>query len=170
MRTVILASAALVVGTLCPVRADIPKKEDVPRYIKQLQSSGSAKARAEAAEALGHRGAIRKADVLDAIGPLIKALKNDKDAAVRKNAAEALGKIGPDDQVAVKPLMEALKEPAMPVRIAAANALGMLGPDAREAIPLLREVQQEAQKDRKTPGLARAAGNAIRSISGKANK
>src|SRR5215472_13936339 len=78
MKTVILAGTALVLLAVNPARADIPKKADVPRYIKQLQSSPSAKTRAAAAEALGHRGAIRKADVTAAIDPLITALKKDK--------------------------------------------------------------------------------------------
>jgi HEAT repeat protein len=167
MKTVILVGTAVVLLGVNPAGADIPKKADVPRYIKQLQTSPSAKTRAAAAEALGHRGAIRKADVTAAIDPLITALKKDKDASVRKNAAEALGKIAPDENAAVKPLIAALKDKAMSVQIAAANALGLLGADAEEALPALREVQKQVKGDRKKRGLARAAGMAIRSISGK---
>jgi HEAT repeat protein len=170
MKPYLLAGTALVLLAVGPVSADIPKKADVPRYIKQLQTSPNAKIRATAAEALGHRGAIRKADVTAAIDPLIKALQKDKDANVRKNAAEALGKIAPDENAAVKPLIDALKDKAMNVRIAAASALGLLGPAAEAALPALREVQKEVKGDRKKRGLARAVGMAIRSISGKNKK
>jgi HEAT repeat protein len=170
MRTLIVVGVGLVLGTAAAGRAAPPKKEDVPRYIKQLQTSGSARVRAEAAEALGYRGAIRKADVVEAVSPLIQALKSDRDANVRKSAATALGKIAPDDNAAVKPLAEALKDKSVGVRIAAANALGLLGSDAKEAVPALREVQKEIGKDRKMRNLARAVNMAIRSIQGKNRK
>ena len=86
---------------------------------------------------------------------------------LRRARSEALGKIAPDENAAVKPLIAALKDKAMSVQIAAANALGLLGTDAEEALPALRELQKQVKGDRKKRGLARAAGMAIRSISGK---
>jgi HEAT repeat protein len=182
MKRVIMA-AVTVVAACGTLRADVPKKKDVPKYIKQLKSSPSGKVRAEAAQALGDRGAIRKADVTDAIEPLLNALKNDRVPLVRKAAAEALGKIGPDKNVAVKPLIEALNDKEIEVKIGAANALRMLGPDAKEARPALQKLFKEARmevmkggkgkgkkKDKKTQmqrQLARAAGMALRAINGK---
>src|SRR5262249_16173848 len=97
-------------------------------------------------------------------------LKSDKDANVRRNAATALGKIAPDDNAAVKPLTDALKDKAIPVRIAAANSLGLLGTDAKEALPALRHVQKEIGKDPKMRNPARAVNMAIRAIQGKNRK
>jgi HEAT repeat protein len=169
MRRVITAAVAVLMA--CGgVRAEVPKKKDVPKYIKQLKSAASAKVRAEAAEALGHRGAIRQADVKDAIEPLLSALKNDRDPNVRKAAAEALGRIGPDKEVVVKPLLAALEDKAIQVRIGAANGLGMLGPDAREAVPALRKLFQRDKSAQLQGQLARAAGMALRSIGGKFKK
>jgi HEAT repeat protein len=170
MKTVIAMSTGLVIAVAGMARAEIRKKEDVPRYIKLLKVSPSAKIRADAAEEIGHRGALRKSDVLAAVDPLITALKKDRDAAVRKNAADALGSIVPNDKVAVQPLIEALKDPDVRVRMAAANALGMHGPEAREAIPALREMMQSAGKDKKNKGIRKAAGRAINLINGKRKK
>jgi HEAT repeat protein len=170
MKAVIAASMGLVIAFGGMARAEIRKKEDVARYIRLLKVSPNAKIRASAAEELGHRGALRKSDVLSAVGPLITALKKDRDATVRKNAADALGMIVPSDKAAVQPLMEALKDPDPRVRIAAANALGMHGPEASEAIPALREMMQSAGKDKKNKGLKRAAARAIGSIQGKRRK
>jgi HEAT repeat protein len=162
--------------------AEVPRKQDVPRYIMQLLSDNSAKVRAAAAEALGHRGAVKKADVLQAIDPLLKALKNDRDATVRKAAADALASINPDDKVAIKPLIEALQDQSIDVQMAAATALGSFGRDAEEAVEPLQKVKQEAEKDskgkkgKKTPAerkkqqLARAAAMALRSIAGQPRK
>jgi hypothetical protein len=187
------------IGTICVLvaagtgRADVPKKKDVPKNIKLLQTSTVAKVRADAATELGHLGAIRKSYVLEAIDPLLSALKNDKMPVVRRAAAEALGKINPDNKVAVKPLIEALKDPDMGVRIGAATALGNLGPDATEAIDTLRQIREEAMKtfkDQKKPDkktrkklskkmqmemqqqrqLAQAAGMALQSIGGRRRK
>jgi HEAT repeat protein len=170
MRRTIALSTIVLVGLASTVRAEIRKKEDVPRYIKLLRASPSGKIRADAAEELGHRGAIRKSDVLAAVDPLITALKKDRDANVRTNAAKALGSIVPNNKAAVQPLMDALKDPDMKVRISAANALGMHGPEAKDAIPALREMAQSAGNDKKSKGLKRAARQAINSIRGKIRK
>jgi HEAT repeat protein len=170
MKTSVAVSMGFIFAVAGMARAEIRKKEDVPRYIKLLKASPSAKIRADAAEEIGHRGALRKSDVLAAVDPLITALKGDRDATVRKNAADALGSIVPNDKVAVRPLIEALKDSDNKVRIAAANALGMHGPEAVDAIPALREMMQSAGKDKKNKGLRKAAGGAINAIKGKRKK
>src|SRR4051794_20148535 len=91
MKAIIAVSTGFIVAFAGTARGEIRKKEDVPRYIKLLKASPSAKVRANAADEIGHRGALRKSDVLSAVDPLIIALKKDRDAGVRKNAAEALG-------------------------------------------------------------------------------
>lgn len=167
IRSIVFAAAFVLTAGFAG--ADAPKKRDVPRYIKQLQSSRDARLRADAAEALGERGAIKKADVLPAINPLLNALK-DRDINVRRAAAEALGKIVPDNQVAVKPLIGALKDSDLRVRMAAATALGNHGSEAQEAVPQLRQVMKETGRDKKKNPLRRAAGMALRSIMGKPRK
>src|SRR5262245_25562666 len=69
------------------------KPKDVPKAIKVLKESTSAKARSNAAEDLGELGAVHAPSVKDAVGPLIEAIAEDKDAGVRKAAATAVGKI-----------------------------------------------------------------------------
>jgi HEAT repeat protein len=170
MKKVIAVSTAVLIIIAGTVSAQIKKKADVPRYIRLLQVSPSAKIRADAAEEIGHRGAIRKSDVLAAVNPLIKALKGDRDPAVRKNAAAALGSIVPDNQAAVQPLIGALKDPDIRVRMAAAAALGMHGSEAKDAIPALREMMQAAGNDKKLKGQKKAAKQAINSIMGKRKK
>src|SRR5947209_583317 len=118
-----------------------PKKEDVPKLIKELKDK-DAKTRAAAAEELGHIGQVKKSFTESAVAPLMDAMK-DKDINVRKAATEALGKIDPDATVAVPALVEALKDKAPPVRQAAAGALGQIGPDAKDAVPDLREAQKD---------------------------
>src|SRR5438552_5610250 len=97
----------------------VPKKEDVPKYLKQLQTSTSSAERAKAAEMLGKRGGINVADVEDAIDPLKKALEKDKDAKVRGAAARALGDIRPEAEGTVPLLIDRLKnDTAMEVKMA----------------------------------------------------
>ena len=56
----------------------LPKKEDVPKYMKQLSATNGAD-RAKAAEMLGKRGGINANDVEEAVEPLKKALQKDID-------------------------------------------------------------------------------------------
>jgi HEAT repeat protein len=184
MKTVIAAGVAFLCAAAV-VQAEAIKKKDVPKYIKLLKSGSSANVRADAAEALGHRGAIRKADVKEAVDPLIEALKSDRDPKVRKAAATALASIQPDENAAVKPLMEALNDKSNEVKIAAANGLGAIGPDAAEAYDALQEAKKAVDKDlpMKKGGkkkltkeeqakmqLSRALGMAMRNIGGKKKK
>jgi HEAT repeat protein len=170
MRTIILTlSAGLVLagGGIC---ADVPKKEDVPKLIKALKDSTSAKVRAQAAEDLGHRGAIRASDVKDAIEPLLNAVRNDREATVRAKAAAAIGRIAPDPKESVKVLIEALEQDkVISVRAAAALSLGAFGADAKEALPALKQAAAEADKV-KGRELRRAAGDAMRQINSSKKK
>src|SRR6478672_881951 len=117
----------------------IPKKEDVPKYLKQLQNSKIAADRATAAEMLGKRGGINANDVVDAIEPLKKSLQKDKDASVRAAAARALGNIHPEGEETVPLLVDRLSnDSSMDVKMATVVALGQFGGDAKEAVAPLR--------------------------------
>jgi HEAT repeat protein len=167
MKTCTLAALFLLGTALASaqVREGLLKKEDIPRTIEQLKSS-IPKVRANAAELLGQRGAVRSSDVKEAVGPLLHLLREDKNADVRKAAAEALGKIGRDPKEAVPALVEAMKtDRAAPVKVAAINALGQFGPDARAAVPDLRELAREKGKEKRQ--FTRAARQALKSINGK---
>src|SRR5262249_43304020 len=96
----------------------VPKKEDVPKYLKMLKTSQSAKERAVAAEMLGKRGAINAEDVEDAIEPLKSALRADSDVKVRTAAAAALGNIGADPETTVPLLIDTLKEKNLDLKMA----------------------------------------------------
>jgi len=118
----------------------IPKKEDVPKYLKMLLNSKVAADRAKAAEMLGKRGGINANDVEDAIEPLQKSLQKDIDASVRAASARALGNIHSQPEATVPLLIERLtKDSSKDVKMAAVVALGQFGPDAKEAVPPLRE-------------------------------
>ncbi len=118
----------------------VPKKEDVPKYMKQLTSSNAAE-RAKAAEMLGKRGGISSSDVEGAVEPLKMMLDKDKDAKARAAAARALGAIQADAEGTVPLLIERLKadSEAKDVRMAAVVALGQYGPAAKDALPPLRD-------------------------------
>lgn len=119
----------------------IPKREDIPKYTKQLQSSPSVAERVKAAEMIGRRGGINVNDVEDAIEPLKKALAKDKDAKVRAASARALGDIRPEAEGTVDVLIDRLKnDSSKDVKMATVVALGQFGPDAKEAVPTLREM------------------------------
>ncbi len=89
------------------------------------------------------------------IPDLIQALQ-DTDSLVRQHAAMALAAVGPG---AVKPLIEALRDPVNEKRAAAAYALGQMGYEGRDAMPPL----QKALKDEE-PSVRRAAAQAISRI------
>jgi HEAT repeat protein len=153
-----------VVGVLglAGVDAQVIKKEDVPKYISILKTGSSAKARAEAADALGHRGAIRSSDVEDAIDPLITALQKDKDATVRAACAKALGDISTEPEKCVEALTDALKDTSAAVKMASILALGQFGSKAQSALEPLRVIAKN--KDDKK--MSQAANATIKSITG----
>jgi HEAT repeat protein len=165
MRVLTLAALLGVAGlVLAQAGSTLLKKEDIPRTI-QLLRKGSAKQRAAAAEALGQRGAVRSADVKDAVGPLRQLLHKDRDAGVRRAAAEALGNIARELDDTVPALLEAAKtDRSKQVRLAAVGALGRIGPEARAALPDLRRLAGERKKDKQ---LSRAARMAVKSINAK---
>ena len=87
--TIVLCSVSLVLGG---GGVGIPKKEDIPKYLKQLQSpTANAADRAKAAEMIGKRGGLNSEDVEDAVEPLKKALQKDRDGDVRAASAKATG-------------------------------------------------------------------------------
>ncbi|MBI2805987.1 MAG: HEAT repeat domain-containing protein [Planctomycetes bacterium] len=122
----------------------VPKREDVPKYLKQLKTSKSAADRATAAQMLGKRGGINANDVEVAIEPLLKTLQKDIDARVRAAAARALGDIHPKADKVVPLLIERLtKDSSMDVKMASVVALGQFGPEARDALKPLRDLAKK---------------------------
>lgn len=138
------------------------KKEDVPKYLKMLQTSNSGKERALAAEMLGKRGAISVADVKDAIEPLKTSLVKDVDANVRKAAATALGAIGAEPKETVSLLTDVVrKDASLDVKLAAALALGQFGPDAKSALPAINELAASQKDNKKVQILLKGVRQAI---------
>lgn len=147
----------------------VPKKEDVPKYLKMLQTSQSATDRAKAAEMLGKRGGINANDVEDAIEPLQKLLQKDVDAGVRAAAAKALGNIHPEAKDTVPLLIERLtKDSSMNVKMAAVVSLGQYGPDAADAAKPLRELATKFDAKKSKEGQTIMA--ALKSIGGPKKK
>jgi HEAT repeat protein len=170
MRTRIAVAVLVGIVGLAALETDgPPKKEDIPKYVNTLKTSPNAKARIQAAEDIGYRGAIRASDVEIAIDPLLSALKSDKDAEVRRACAKVLGNIGTKAEKCVPPLTDALKDSALVVKIAAAQALGQFGPDAKSAVPALMELakMKESKDDKKVSQVAAAA---VKSITGAGKK
>jgi HEAT repeat protein len=162
MKLCIATLTVLGVVALTTAGPQVPKKEDIPKYIGQLKSATNARVRADAAEMIAARGRLQVNDVKDAIEPLATAVKSDTDTQVRVAAAKALGEIGADPAVTIPALTEALKDKAVPVKFAAVNALGQIGKEASPAIPALRELAA-AKTDKK---LSQAANQAIKAIGG----
>ena len=147
----------------------VPKKEDMPKYLKQLQTSTVAADRAKAAEMLGKRGGINSDDVADAVEPLRLAMEKDKDAKVRAASARALGNIHVDAEKNVPALIERLKnDDVMDVKMASVVALGQYGAEAKDALPPLRELSKKFDAKKSKDGQTIIA--AIQSISGAKKK
>lgn len=163
MRPLIAFSTFVAVLVITTTEAQIPKLEDVPKNIGILKNSNNAQERAQAADELGRRGAIRLTDVKEAFEPLRLAVQKDSDANVRRAAAAALGKIAPEAEKTVPVLTEALKDKSATVKMAAAAALGQFGEDAKSALPSLRELA----KDKNDKKVSQAASIAIKAIAGK---
>lgn len=143
------------------------KKEDVPKYLKMLQSSQSGKDRAIAAEMLGKRGAININDVKNAIEPLKTSLQNDVEAGVRKAAAGALAAIGSEPAETISLLTEVLKkDKSLEVKLAAVEALASFGPNAKSALPAIRELATKQKDNKKVTAILKSAQKAIASKKG----
>lgn len=87
---------------------------------------------------------------------LVTSLKKDKES-IRAIAAMALGFT--DDERAVAPLVEALRDPDLAVRINAALALGQLGKDSTPVQPLADALQTDKDADMRS-----AAGYALSTV------
>ncbi len=141
------------------------RKEDIPKYMKQLKSN-NAKDRATAAQMIGKRGERNANDVVDAVQPLLTLMRKDPDMTVRRQAVLAIGNIHPEPKETVPLLMEVVKDDkAMDVKLAGAVALGQYGSDAREAVSTLRELQGKV-KDKKGADFQTIAA-ALKNILGK---
>jgi HEAT repeat protein len=147
---------------LTSAHADVIKKEDVPKYINILKTGATAKSRADAAEKLGQRGALRASDVEDAIDPLLNGLAKDKDADVRAACAQALGDVAVESEKCVPALTDALKDTSAKVKMAAILALGQFGSKAQSALDPLRAIAKN--KDDKK--MSQAANIAVKTIIG----
>ena len=150
----------------------VPKKEDVPKYMKQLSSTNAAD-RAKAAEMLGKRGGINSKDVEDAVEPLKTMLVKDKDAKVRAASARALGDIRADSEGTVPVLIDRIKSDSevKDVKMAVVVALGQYGSDAKDALPKLREMLAKFDTKAAKKGMdAQTIQAAITSISGAKKK
>jgi HEAT repeat protein len=156
MRLCIAVMTLLSVILLADVRAEPPKKEDIPKFIATLKSSTNTKARVQAAEDIGHRGAIRASDVAESIDLLIGILKQDKDAEVRRACAKALGEIGSQPEKSVDALKGAINDANINVKIAAMTALGQFGREAKGVVPILKDIAQQ-KDDKKASQAAKGA-------------
>ena len=152
MKSAIAGSLLLVFsGLLIAGGVALPKREDIPKYIKTITTSSSAaKAKAEAADMIARRGSISAADVENAIEPLKKLAQKDSDAGVRKSAVHALGSIAPDADTTVPLLIEVLKtDKSQEVKFATVAALGRYGPKAKSALPAIRDFGKDLDKKEK---------------------
>jgi HEAT repeat protein len=139
-----------------------PKKEEIPKYLKMLQTSKSTKDRALAADMIGRRGAININDVRDAIEPLKTTMQNDVDATVRKAAVTALGDIGTEPKETVPLLADVVKKDrSLEVKLAAVQALARFGSDAKPALPAIRELASKQKDNKKVVALLKLAQKAI---------
>lgn len=164
MKSAIAASLLLVsAGFLVAGGAFLPKKEDIPKYIKTIGStSSSASAKAEAADMIAKRGAINARDVVDAVEPLKTLAKKDPDAKVRASAVKALGGIAPAPDETVPLLVQILKtDKSQDVKFATVGALSRFGPRAKSALPAIRDFGKDLDKKQK-----RMLKDATKAISG----
>ena len=139
-----------------------PKKEDVPKYLKQLSSPRAAD-RATAAEMLGLRGQRSIMDVAEAVEPLRNMMQKDPDVKARVAAARALGDIHTQAEETVPVLIERLKkDDKMEVKMAIVVTLGQYGPDAKDALPALRDFAKKFPAKKSTEG--QAISNSIQLI------
>lgn len=132
-------------------------EERVPRLLEALRGSGSFKARATAAVALGRLGDPRAAPAL------ADALRSDDHYAVRVAAASALGRLPTAD--AIQPLLGALHDQDPFVREEASSSLARFhtaenvfafreGLQADDPVVRLAAVRAYGDVLRKTPGVS----------------
>lgn len=166
VRVVYASVIFLLGGAIVLAGGGIPPRKDIPKYIKMLKTSPSAKERAEAAQKIGRRGQVLAADVKDAVQPLLKTLKDDPSADVRRASAVALGNIATQPKTVIPALVDALKDTSLPVGLAAVDAVSQYGSEARSAIPALRSFAKEKVKDKKKDrDIMKRVTSAIKQIS-----
>ena len=169
MARYLFVALVAVVGVSLVEGGGTPRREEMPKYLKMLQSSKTGKDRALAAEMIGKRGMVNANDVEDAIEPLKTTLQKDIEAKVRAAAARALGNIKPPATDMVPLFIDRVKnDKANEVKLASTVALGQYGPEAKTALPALREFA--AKFDNKKSADAQTVTAAIKSISGKKKK
>lgn len=143
--------ALLLVGMIGwqSAHAQLLKKSDIPKTIALLKT-GTPKQKISAAEALGRRGAVRQADVKEAVTPLKYLFEKDADSKVRAAAAIALGRIAVEPKDTVQLLLKSLKDEKTEdeVKMGVIIAMGSIGPEARAAMPELRKIAQDKEKKR----------------------
>jgi len=147
------SNAATALGNMGPAA-----REAVPALTRALQDT--ANVQWSAAKALGAIGPAAR----EAVPTLVNVLGSG-DWHFRSQVISALGQIGEPD-LAVAPLIAALRDPEPPVRRGAAEALGKLGSAAREALPALgtaakgddRAVRRAAEAARVQIGSPRVEG------------
>jgi HEAT repeat protein len=176
-RLVVLTLGIAVLG-LGSVTGQTLKKDDVPKFVKNLADK-DAKVRLEAAQGIGKVGQLKAKYATEGIGPLCDTLTKDDDAKVRAAAATSLGQIVLEPDKVVPVLAKAVKEDKEnAVQQAAIQALGYFGPDAKDALPVLMEYQDKAKKEladagddkakiKVAKGKLKFIGATIKSIGGK---
>lgn len=164
-KLMLLCLGCFLVG-LAELGAEVPKKEDVPKFIETLEKGKNTGARVAAAKDLGHLGQVMAPAARPALPTLLKIVNNDKqDSAVREACAEALGKIGGDPEQIVSSLTKIIsnEKENKGVRLGAIRGLSYLGSEAKSAVSELRKIARDKDKDKQ---LARAAGDAAKNIEG----
>ena len=116
-------------------------KDRVLPMLTECLNDGNHEVRVAAADALGSLP-ITVSDV-----PTVLPFLKHKDAEARAQATVALGRLGSEAKVALKPLIETLKDPNVIVRRAAAECIGQIGADAKEAIPELEKAAKDSGKE-----------------------
>lgn len=146
MRRLVLLGLGLVMLAAVGIDAHGQKKEDLPRYIKDLTAK-EPKDRVAACAGIGAIGELRKVYAKDAVDPLCDVLRKDADATVRRAAAAALGQISADAVKATPALIQGLKDADNNVKVASATSLAVIGPGAKEAAPTLKELNDAAKAE-----------------------
>lgn len=158
--------------------AQTPKKDEVPKFIKNLGAT-DAKSRLEAAQGIGKIGQLKAVYAKDGIGPLCDTVLKDEDAKVRIAAANSLGMILLEPTKVVPVLAKVAKDDKdWPVQSAAITSLGYFGADAKDAVEAINEVRAKVKKELEDAGDDKAKvkaakakdkiiNGALRSIMGK---
>jgi HEAT repeat protein len=167
----LITGVALVAGLVVLSAGDdvraAGKEAEAKKYHELLKTSKDSKQKMLALEELGKLGLLSRELTEKALPDITKAIK-DKDAAVRVAACECLGKCDPDPADAVPALTDLLKnDKEEKVKVAAANGLAFMGEKAKDATDDLKDVQKANDKKSK---LAKAAGDALKSIGGQKKK